>query len=257
MTEPGIDTSGRTLSKQTSRTRSTRIAQDCAGASRLEKRNSPDYLRSEALVHLIRKAFRGGDEVLGNTALAILLSRCEAILQNQIDDSLPRADELREEVVSAFSELLANDGMGERPDELDYYECRFNSAFRAFRIDVLRRETRWSDPLTDLPSQVDEQRPPDQEEYPCPPLLEVFRTPANQGSLFFLKEVLEAIDELPADERKALVLCNVLGYRAESIDPDEVTAATLCHCTGRTIRNRLARAEAKILKLMETICTPS
>ena len=100
-------------------------------------RRSPEYLRSECLVHLIRDALRRRDEDRLNEALPILLSRCEAILKAKIANSLPGADELREEVLSEFSELLASDGMGERPDELDFYECRFNMAFRTLRIDVV------------------------------------------------------------------------------------------------------------------------
>jgi len=56
-----------------------------------------------------------------------------------------------------------------------------------------------------------------------------------------------------ADERDAVVLVHVLGYKVESGDPDEDTAATRCKCTGRTIRNRLMRAAAKLSRFKEAM----
>ena len=214
---------------------------------------SPEYLRSECLVHLIRDALPRGDEDRLNEALPILLSRCEAILKAKIANSLPGADELREEVLSEFSELLASDGMGERPDELDFYECRFNMAFRTLRIDVVNRELSRLDQIAELPRHEDGDEPHAYEEDAFARLSDAFRTPAVQQSSVFLKELWEAINALPSDERKALILCNVLGYKVESADPDEVTAGTRCNCTGRTIRNRLSQAAAKLSRFKEDL----
>lgn len=58
---------------------------------------------------------------------------------------------------------------------------------------------------------------------------------------------------LPEDERKAVILCGVLGLKEESEDPTIVTAATLCGVTGRTIRNRLKRAAAKLSDFREDV----
>ena len=62
-----------------------------------------------------------------------------------------------------------------------------------------------------------------------------------------------AINALPEDERKAVILVHVMGYDEESDDPDKVTAATICGCTGRTIRNRLTRAAKKLSTLKEEL----
>lgn len=86
------------------------------------------------------------------------------------------------------------------------------------------------------------------------PLSDKLCTPAEQ---YLRTEVLEAINNLPLDERKALVLYYVYGYKVESQDPHAVTVATLCECSGRTIRNRLARAMARLSYLKEDACTPS
>jgi DNA-directed RNA polymerase specialized sigma24 family protein len=65
--------------------------------------------------------------------------------------------------------------------------------------------------------------------------------------------LVTAIEALPLDERKAVILVHVLGYKEESQDADEETAATRCKCTGRTIRNRLTRAAAKLSRFKEDI----
>ena len=69
-----------------------------------------------------------------------LLARCEAMLIRKIPDrSRPNAIDIREEILGEFSVLFAEDGSGENPDQLDFFECRFNRAFRYFRIDFMRR----------------------------------------------------------------------------------------------------------------------
>jgi DNA-directed RNA polymerase specialized sigma24 family protein len=62
-----------------------------------------------------------------------------------------------------------------------------------------------------------------------------------------------AINKLPEDERRAVILVHVMGYEEESIDPAKVTAATLCGCRGRTIRNRLTRAAKKLSTFKEEL----
>jgi DNA-directed RNA polymerase specialized sigma24 family protein len=56
---------------------------------------------------------------------------------------------------------------------------------------------------------------------------------------------------LPPDERRAVELCHILGYDEESEDPNKRTAATICGVTGRTIRNRLKRAAARLSSYKE------
>ena len=66
-------------------------------------------------------------------------------------------------------------------------------------------------------------------------------------------QFVRAIEALPANERDAVILVHVLGYKEESEDPEEETAATRCNCTGRTIRNRLTRATAKLSRFKEDL----
>jgi hypothetical protein len=67
----------------------------------------------------------------------------------------------------------------------------------------------------------------------------------------FRIRVFRAIMELPREEAEALLLVHYRGLKEESQDPNEDTAAKRCGVTGRTIRNRLARARAKLLRLKE------
>ena len=68
----------------------------------------------------------------------------------------------------------------------------------------------------------------------------------RRKAIVALQDLLKEINNLPPDEREAVILCHVMGFKVESEDPEETTAATLCDVTGRTIRNRLSRA-AKML----------
>ena len=82
---------------------------------------------------------------------------------------------------------------------------------------------------------------------------DAFKIPPTQGSDVFWAQIAKAIEALPADERDAVTLVHVLGYKEESEDPEEETAATRCNCTGRTIRNRLTRAAAKLSRFKEDL----
>lgn len=213
-------------------------------------KSASEYLRSECLVHLMREAHRKGDDKKRDAVLPVLLGRCEAILKTKVSDRLPNAARLREDVLSEFCELLLADGTGGNPDELDFYECKFNLAFRTLHLDVIERELRVVNRNADLPDygDVDE---PDAHEDAFARVSEAFRTPATQQSTLFLEDLWEAIKALPPDQRRAVILVHILGYDEESDNPKKVTAATLCNCTGRTIRNRLSRAAETLARFKE------
>jgi len=185
--------------------------------------------------------------------LPVLLGRCEANLLVKVPDGkLPEAESLREDILGAFSELFASDGTRNGEDELDFYECKFNRAFRFFRIDIVRRETARLKPVTQMPKPDEEGEPESQDEV-FARVSDAFRTPATQDGDALRSELDDAIHELPPEEREAVILVHVLGYQEESQAPDEETAATRCNCTGRTIRNRLKRAAAKLARFKEAL----
>ena len=223
------------------------LGQDFATACRraaITDRDSREYVPSEALVHLIRDARRRNDEASMDVLLPILLRRCESNLRTKVSSDLPNAEYIREEILGLFSELFAADGAGSNPDQLDFFEAHFNQAFQGLRIDIVRQEERKTLNRTYLPlpdeyeddSNVDES------------VLKYFQTAPNQESTLGL---IEALQMLPPDERRAVELCHILGYDEESEDPNKRTAATICGVTGRTIRNRLKRAAARLSSYKE------
>jgi hypothetical protein len=194
-------------------------------------------LTSECLVHLFRDSHRRGDDRRRDLFVLAILARCEANLKSTVPDSrVANAADLREDILQEFALLLASDGVGDNPNELDYFECRFNLAFKAFRISMLRSVQQPAIRCVPLPK---ESVIPDDQ---VPKMLdEALSCRASQGDDLARDEMLNA---LPAAIREAVVLCHLMDYEVESEDATKVTAATLCKVTGRTIRNRLAKAAA-------------
>jgi DNA-directed RNA polymerase specialized sigma24 family protein len=224
---------------------------------------SPGHLPSECLVHLIRDAGRRADDGTMNVLLPFLFARCEGILLAKVpDDGYENAAEIREEVLGEFAELFANDRCHDNNNELDFYECRFNSSFKTLRIDIIRRaKAKAFDIIRREEASLEDEALPDLSddsehtafEKIAPffsPLFRSTETETPEDNCSF-QNLLKEIDRLPPDERKAVVLCHILELEVESEDPQKTTAATLCGVTGRTIRNRLSRAAKKLLKCKE------
>lgn len=209
------------------------------------------YLRSETLVHLLRLAMVQGDDSGFNAVLPVLLGRCEANLAHGVSDDLRGAVQLREDILLGFSELLAGD-LTSQKYELDYYECRFNRAFRAFRISAIKRAT--DDQIVDVSALQDPHGGEGSvldDDAALAAASQAFRTQAGQESHVLGREVQRVLRTLPAQVRKAVILVHVLGYDVESNDPSKVTAATRCGCSGRNIRYLLSRAAAALSRFKE------
>jgi hypothetical protein len=211
----------------------------------ISDKKSTEFLRSECLVYLIREARRGGDDESMNGLLPILLRRCAANLKRKVPEgSLPNAAEVREEILSEFSVLFAEDGQADHLDVLDFYECHFNQAFRALRINIFRREAKLARRLEAIDPKIAGEDGGD-EEYVARDS-EEFRKNASQIPRIYLKQLLRC---LPENERVAVILCVLMEYKEESDDPLERTAASICKVSGRTIRYRLSRALIKLAEL--------
>jgi hypothetical protein len=214
----------------------------------LSDERQEDFLPLECLVYLIRDAWRRGDRTAMNTLMQPLLARCERILRVRLPDM---AAQDIENILSDFSFLFIEDGTNGHTDELDYFECRFNRAFRFFRIDYVRRELLRLERFEPLQEQFNSDDSSDDRPVKLPAT--IFGTRATQLTDAFRNERMAAISRLPPDERKAVFLCGIFGLKEESEDPHAITAATLCGVTGRTIRNRLTRAAAKLSHFREDI----
>jgi hypothetical protein len=213
------------------------------------------YLSHECLVHLVRQGRHCDDQALMSAVLPVLLGRCEANLLVKVPDSgIPDAASVRQEILDALADLFAMDGSDDCCNELDFYECKFNKAFRALRIDAVRRATRQrrSVKVVNLP-RSEATSEPEGDEDAFARVFDAFKVLPTQEWGALRPSLVAAIEALPPDERNAVVLVHVLGYKEESEDPNEETAATRCNCTGRTIRNRLTRAAAKLSRFREDI----
>jgi hypothetical protein len=207
-------------------------------------RGSPQYLPSECLVHLIRVAIRRGDQRQRNHLMMILFGRCEANLKGTIPiREVANAEHLRDELLSAFGLIVASEVSGDTSAELDYYECRFDRAFKMLRISVLRAEQKATTNTVTLPDEADTL-----EEATARKLEAALSTRATQDDRLLENEVLDA---LPTKEREAVVLHCVMGYDVESEDEDKETVATLCKVSGRTIRKRLESARKRVQTIQE------
>ncbi len=218
----------------------------------LTKPGKSGYISSECLVYLVREALRSKNDDWLHAPLHALLARCRAILMTRISDKMiPDAEGVREEILGRFGEMLAEDKSGGNPRRLDFYEVRFNAAFHCFYLDVIRKEQKHSRNAVPLPEAVAESDAEGHEEAMAwiPEVLQSRETPEDVA---FRDELFRAIESLPLDEQKVVGLC-YLGYKAESRDPAEETIATLCNCSGRTVRNRLAKVAGKLQKFKESI----
>ena len=222
----------------------------------ITNRISSGYLRSECLVHLVRKGRRSNDQKLMSTVLPVLLQRCEANLVATVPDGLvPDSENLRQSILEDLTDLFISDGMGEIPDELDIYEIRFNLAFRTLRIDAVRkaerRQNRAIEEINLSPSKDSDMTNPDEDTFAR--MLDTFKVLPTQERDIYSEQLANEIEKLPCEEQKALILVHILGYKVESVDAKEETAATLCNCSGRTIRNWLASAAKKLSRFQEDL----
>jgi DNA-directed RNA polymerase specialized sigma24 family protein len=233
------------------------LAQDrktlCSRA-KIRNRNAQHYLPSECLVHLIRHARRQGEGQGRDALLSLLLARCAVnLLHTVLESEVDSARELREDILGDFAELFAIDGSLADKHHLDFFEARFNLAFRSFRITRVRPALERQNMEMFLAEDGEELPASDVgvDDHVLNRLAAMQSAHDNPEKQLFRKQIHDAIKALPRHERNAVVLCRLMGFKEESEDPREQTAATLCGVTGRTIRNRLTRALAKLSNLKE------
>jgi DNA-directed RNA polymerase specialized sigma24 family protein len=128
---------------------------------------------------------------------------------------------------------------------------RFNHALASLRYKRLRKEQRRKEVFVDVAQMKDEDGKPLDDENTLARISAAARSAATQESFTHLGEMMEAINALPAPEREAVILVCIKGFKVESEDPHEETAATLCKVSGRAIRKRLQKAAEKLKKFKQ------
>jgi hypothetical protein len=214
--------------------------------ARIGNPSDPDYMSSECLLHLVREARLRGNTRAVDRLLPLLLARCEIRLRKTIPDSWPDAKGLREEVLQQFCLLLAHVGTNHDATALDIFECKFNKGLATLRYRRLRQENNRGKRFRDIGREVDDDGQPVDPNETLARLSRAAQTPAGQEDFVHVTEMLAAIKELPAAQRRAVELCCLQGYAPASEDPNEITAATICGVSGTAIRKNLRKAAEKL-----------
>jgi DNA-directed RNA polymerase specialized sigma24 family protein len=215
----------------------------------ISNQDSSQYLPSECLVYAIRDAGRRGDETAMKAVLPFLLHRCEAILRTKIRrEEFSDAEEMIDDVLGEFALLFAAD-LTDHRYHLDFFECRFNAAFRTFYLRFIRRERARCEDLVEIPARDDPEDDRTDEEVLTAMSGEILR-PWFGGRGRFSEEMIDAITRLSTNEQKAVMLRFYYGLPEESLDPAKPSVASLCGVTGKTVRNRLGRAMKKLAEYL-------
>lgn len=212
----------------------------------------PGYMPLECLLHLAREARLKGDKRAEGKLLRPLLMRCELILKKAIPDGSVRdAESVRQDILDQFSELFALVGSNYDATGIDFFECRFLAAFNSLRFERLRQEGRRKKVFVEFDGEKDDEGKPLDGENALAKLSAAAQSPARQEHLTYLGQVFDHIKTFPAEIREAIILVAIQGYKIESEDPDEVTAATLCRVSGRAIRKRLKKAATLLITFQQ------
>jgi hypothetical protein len=226
------------------------LTQDWATLSQRARETNPqsaDFLPSECLVHLLRDAIRRGEDRIARVLMPPLLKRAEANLERTVPDGRMRdAESVRHEILSDLAMMFTQDGTEGHEDELDFYECRFLRALRFLRIDHVRKALSERKELTDLPESGDGQDVPGLDDEMLARLSRMASIGPSQEDALYLPEVIAALDRLPADQKEAVVLRRIIGHKEEE-------AARILDVEGRTVRNRLSRADKQLKTLKEDL----
>ena len=208
---------------------------------------SSDFLPSECLVHLSRDAIHRGDDRVARVLMQQMLNRAEANLLRTVPDTRMRdAESVRQEILSSLMMLFTQDGSEGHEDELDFYECKFLRALRLLRIDHVRKALASRRELTDLPEASNEQGETTLDDEMLARLSRMASIGPSQEDRLYLPEVIKALDKLPPDQKRAVVLRRIIGHTEEQ-------AAKICKVNKRTIRYRLAAADKQLRSLKEDL----
>ena len=179
----------------------------------------------------------------------MILIRCERIVRAKLRrDSYANPDPIVDEVLEHVSELFAVDSTESDKQKLDFYEIAFKRAVLAVCINALNAELRRTSKTVSLtPQDNDDSGAHDS----LMAEIEKLKELATEDDGESVQRLRMAVEQLPPDEREAVVLVYYLGYAIEPNNKTKETAATICGVSSRTIFNRLARAIKRLKQIME------
>lgn len=206
----------------------------------ITSRRSEGYVPSEALTYFMRRAWAAGAQREFRQIFELLMKRVwKSLCFNISDSKMPGAEGIREEIMGRFAEQIAKDCSG-CSAKLDFFEVRFDMAFKRFRSTVLRQIGPTSALTVPLSTDSDEGQD-------ISPEVEVAAAeflggdPQKIDDPAFRFALDAAIDALPDDQRRVVGLLRQ-GFQIHSDDPNIMTIAKMLKCDARTVRNRRDRA---------------
>jgi DNA-directed RNA polymerase specialized sigma24 family protein len=213
--------------------------------ARVADKGSPQHLKEECLVYLIREAILADDADRYHALAAILLKRLIRPVERQLralgvaDDDV---EDLHQEVMQAMMTAIAEGRSGE------FYQVRFRRALRRQvlkRYDSYRRRKQRSTSEQSLDAPVSGREGIDDNEHTFGDLLESTEDVAEMvEQRLLVREALSTITN--QRHREAFVLHYYYGWQIESSNLDEQTLSRLYDRTPKMIRIWLRTAERQV-----------
>ncbi|WP_199746049.1 hypothetical protein [Corallococcus sp. AB030] len=210
--------------------------------ARVANQEDPFYVPSECLLYFVRAGRDGALDASHRQLYRILLERIMRCLPKRdrvgSRDISFIATNIREQVLSEFSELLAIDRVA-YTEKLDFYEVRFDSALRNLRLDAQKQA--WREEQRSTVLEVDEETGEFDIEIECATgSFDPFSDMENASAMY--RSLLDAaIDALPTNQRRVIEMIR-LGFLIDSKQAGAVTISNTLEKSEKTIRNYRDRA---------------
>ena len=202
--------------------------------SEVTDKESPDFLKEESLVYLIRHYHKVGNQRVVNDLSKSLLYRCAALIYSRL---LSLRVDLRDEGYSNVVAELFSRIIDLRSDRGDFLQVRFGLCLKSFTVQVFRKQLnqlkleRNSIPLTSL------------EGYDSEDTNALVRPRSIESKVIERDLTQAALSQLEEPLRSAYLLRYYEDWPIEDQDPSVPTISRYFNKTPRTIRNWFIRAE--------------
>lgn len=220
----------------------------------LNDRRSDDYVPSECILHLLRRAGRDNDQAHLERLFRIFTRRVarafpvpERSLLGSDAKGLSSVDlAVREFAIDRLTEMLCLDRQG-YDDRLDIYEATFDAALKTLRATARRSVGRQRNRLAPLSDDPKAAEPSSDVEDAL--LRHVPGTEEKIERRDYRRKLLAAIQLLPDEDRRLLMLLS-RDIPIHSKDPNVTTVARLIGCGEQTVRNRRDRIHRDLQRLL-------
>jgi DNA-directed RNA polymerase specialized sigma24 family protein len=226
--EPEVEAQVRQLSRLPDRARRERLM--------TVDRAHPAFVREETLVYCLREYHARGDADAAWQIADLLAQRVASHIRRKLSRWRLSADDRDECARDLFAEICL--ALFDRGPAAEFWEVRFWVCLDRRLWNLAERRQTAADNELRLADRED-----GEEEAGVDPLAQVADTRPGPETLAEHRDALRTLTE---NERLALYLRYVEGWPEESENPDQPSVARVLQVTGRTVRNYLRRAEAKL-----------